>query len=142
MPSTDYLRDNFQGSQIDHVNVTVTDVRATAAVWEPALATLGIRKLLDFPAPADGSRPHMTGFGSDRKPSFWLVEGDTVDPNLHIAFAAPSREHVRRFHEAALNAGARNKLDPAVHTEYHENYYGGFVLDPDGINLEAVCHTE
>ncbi len=132
----------YQGSTIDHLNVTVTDVDRSLAIYVPALSVLGIEKLLDFTGGPDDDYVRMVGFGSGRKPFFWLVQGSTFDPALHVAFSAPTRDAVREFHAAALAAGARDKLSPRVCPEYHENYFGGFVYDPDGINVEAVCHLE
>ena len=83
----------------------------------------------------------MTGFGlADVKPYFWLIDSGTVGTNMHLAFTVDTRGDVDTFYAAALDAGATSLEAPAVHPEYHPDYYGGFVLDPHGINLEAVCH--
>lgn len=83
----------------------------------------------------------MTGFGlADVKPYFWLIDDGTVGTNMHLAFTVETREAVSTFYAAALAEGAEPLHAPAVHPEYHADYYGGFVLDPFGINLEAVCH--
>ncbi len=129
----------YTGSSIDHFNMTVTDIAASRAFYDAVLPVVGVDKLLDFPA--TDSRPAMVGYGRHPKPFLWLVEGDTVDANLHLAFTAETRAEVDAFHAAALAAGATSREAPAVHPEYHPDYYGAFVDDPDGTNLEAVCHS-
>lgn len=127
------------GSQIDHLNIAVPDLDAAVAFYEPVLASIGVTKLLEIPVIGDD--PAMTGFGwADVKPFLWLVDGGTVGTNMHLALTVDTREQVRTFHAAALAAGATELHAPGDHTAYHEHYYGGFVLDPHGINLEAVCH--
>ncbi len=129
------------GSRIDHLNIAVPDLAAATAFYDPVLASIGITRMLDIPAESGGARPAMTGYGwPDRKPYFWLVDEGTVGTNMHLAFTVDTREDVRVFHEAALAAGATEREAPAVRLEYHAHYYGGFVDDPHGINLEAVCH--
>ncbi len=81
----------------------------------------------------------FVGFGKDRKPQFWLNPGTRSGP-VHIAFVAASRADVRAFHEAALAAGGKDNGAPGLRLQYHANYYGAFVFDPDGNNAEAVCH--
>ncbi|MCZ2849460.1 VOC family protein [Modestobacter sp. VKM Ac-2978] len=127
------------GSRIDHLNIAVPDLAAAMAFYEPVLASIGIAQMLVIPAGDHG--PAMTGYGwSDRKPFFWLVDDGTVGTNMHLAFTVDTRDEVHVFHEAALAAGATEREAPAVRPEYHPDYYGGFVDDPHGINLEAVCH--
>ena len=130
------------GSRIDHLNVSVPDLAAAVAFYEPVLASIGITKMLQIPPNATPNQPTaMTGFGlADVKPYFWLIDGGTVGSNMHIAFTVDSRKDVEVFYDAALAAGATSLLSPDVHPEYHDDYFGGFVLDPHGINLEAVCH--
>ena len=130
------------GSRIDHLNVAVPDLAAAVAFYEPVLAGIGITKMLEIPPDATPNQPTaMTGFGLARvKPYFWLIDGGTVGSNMHVAFTVDTRADVDTFYRLALDAGAKPLLAPAVHPEYHDDYYGGFVLDPHGINLEAVCH--
>lgn len=128
----------YTGSTIDHLNITATDLAASRAFYDAVLPVVGVRKLLDVPA--DGDRPAMVGYGRHPKPFLWLVDGDITDPNLHLAFTVDTRTDVDAFYTAALAAGATSRNEPAVHPEYHPDYYGAFVNDPDGINLEAVCH--
>jgi len=129
------------GSRIDHLNIAVPDLAAAVRFYEPILASIGITKMLEIPADPPSDRPAMTGFGrAEVKPYFWLIDRGTVGTNMHLAFTVDTREEVHVFHEAALTAGATNREAPAVHPEYHVDYYGAFVDDPHGINLEAVCH--
>ncbi|GAB7041076.1 MULTISPECIES: VOC family protein [Catenuloplanes] len=136
------MKPNRAGSRIDHLNVAVPDLAAAVAFYEPVLAAIGITKMLEFPPNARPNQPTaMTGFGlAQVKPYFWLIDGGTVGTNMHLAFTVDTRDDVDTFHRAALEAGATSLLAPAVHPEYHDDYYGAFVLDPHGINLEAVCH--
>ncbi len=130
------------GSRIDHLNVAVPDLAAALRFYEPVLATIGITRMLDIPPNATPNQPTaMTGFGlAEVKPYFWLIDGGTVGTNMHLAFTVDTRSDVTAFHQAALKAGATDLLPPAIFPEYHDDYYGAFVLDPHGINLEAVCH--
>jgi catechol 2,3-dioxygenase-like lactoylglutathione lyase family enzyme len=133
---------NRSGSRIDHLNLAVPDLAAAVAFYEPVLASIGITKMLEIPPNATPNQPTaMTGFGlADVKPYFWLIGGGTVGTNMHLAFTVDTREDVTTFYRAALAAGASSLLAPGVRPEYHADYYGGFVLDPHGISLEAVCH--
>jgi catechol 2,3-dioxygenase-like lactoylglutathione lyase family enzyme len=133
---------DFQGSTLDHLNISVTDIDASLEFYERTLNAIGIIKVFDIPGDDDEKRPRMVGFGYEHKPFFWIVDTGRPDPNLHVAFSVASRNLVRRFFEAAQKAGAEIKLEPAVHPEYHENYYGAFIYDPDGANIEAVCHVD
>jgi catechol 2,3-dioxygenase-like lactoylglutathione lyase family enzyme len=131
---------DFTGSLIDHLNVAVPDLAASLAFYEPVLETLGIVKLLHVPANPADDQLEMYGFGAGHKPFFWLTEQGRVGDDMHLAFVAPDRAGVRAFYETALAHGARTLYPPAVHPEYQPDYYGAFVLDVNGINLEAVCH--
>ncbi len=129
------------GSRIDHVNLAVPDLQAAVRFYEPVLASIGITKMLEIPGIPDQHFPAMTGFGlADVKPYFWLIDHGTVGTNMHLAFTVDTRVAVDTFYAAALAAGATSREAPAIHTQYHDDYYGGFVDDPYGINLEAVCH--
>ena len=118
---------------IDHLGLAVSNLSRSRAFYEAALAPLGYAPILVF----DGA----VGFGVPPKPDFWLSEGDSGMPALHVAFRAETRALVDAFHRAALAAGGRDNGGPGLRAHYHPNYYGAFVLDPDGHNIEAVCHA-
>ena len=117
---------------LDHIVIGASDLEASKAFYDAALVPLGMSRLLEF--------PHTVGYGANRKPEFWLRPDGGTEP-VHVAFAAPDRPTVDAFHEAALAAGGRDNGAPGVREIYHPNYYGAFVLDPDGHNIEAVCHS-
>ena len=119
---------------IDHLGINCTDLQATASFYDEVLATLGHRRLLDFEV--------AIGYGTD-KPDFWLSTFEGVGPNreVHVAFTAPDADGVRAFFDAAVARGAEVLHEPRLWPEYHERYLGAFVRDPEGNNLEAVCHT-
>lgn len=116
---------------IDHLSITVSDIDASKRFYEAALKPLGYSILMDFGG-------HAVGLGEGNKPDFWLGKG-TPQP-AHVAFHSPDRATVDAFYAAAIAAGARDNGPPGPRTQYHAGYYGAFVLDPDGYNLEAVCH--
>jgi catechol 2,3-dioxygenase-like lactoylglutathione lyase family enzyme len=123
---------------IDHFGINCADLPVSARFYDTVLATLGHSRLLDFEV--------AIGYGSD-KPDFWIsaqpAEGPASGPNreVHIAFTAPDAATVRAFFEAATGLGAEVLHEPRLWPEYHDHYYGAFVRDPDGNNVEAVCHT-
>lgn len=126
----------------DHIGFDVSDYRRSKAFYERALAPLGIVVIMELTKEQTGGYEGC-GFGRDGKPSFWIGTCDPADAlrnELHVAFAAPDRRTVDAFHAAALAAGGADNGAPGVRPEYHPNYYGAFVLDPDGHNIEAVCH--
>lgn len=116
---------------LDHIVISATDLEASRAFYERALAPLGMSVLHSYPG--------TVGFGRDGQPWFWIRQGQVRDP-VHVAFTSPDRDTVDAFHEAALEAGARDNGTPGVREIYHPQYYGAFVLDRDGHNVEAVCH--
>ena len=119
---------------LDHVGFAVADYRRSKMFYEKALAPLGLTLLLE---PAG----EAAGFGKRGRPSFWIeARGKPVRGRLHIALSAESRAQVDAFHAAAIEAGGTDNGAPGVRDVYHPNYYGGYVLDPDGNNIEAVCH--
>jgi catechol 2,3-dioxygenase-like lactoylglutathione lyase family enzyme len=119
---------------IDHVGFAVADYPRSKAFYERALAPLGYALLLEFSGAA-------AGFGKTGRPSFFIeAYGEPVRGRLHIALRAESRAHVDAFHAAALAAGGIDNGGPGVRAVYHPDYYGAYVLDPDGNNIEAVCH--
>ena len=117
---------------IDHLKLHVADPAASRRFYEQALAPLGYRVLLE---PAAG----VVGMGA-RMPDFWLAPADGPPAQSHVAFRAESEGDVQRFHEAAIAAGGADNGGPGLRPHYHQNYYGAFVLDPDGNNVEAVYH--
>jgi catechol 2,3-dioxygenase-like lactoylglutathione lyase family enzyme len=124
---------------VDHIGLTVSDYRGMLRFYEQALAPLGIAIVMRVTAEESGGY-EGAGFGRNGKPSFWLSGGTRTEPRLHIAFGADDRTAVDAFHKAALAAGGTDNGGPGLRPEYHPNYYGAFVLDPDGHNIEAVCH--
>lgn len=129
------------GSQIDHLNFGVSDLQASAEFYRGALAPLGITEIMRVPPGAE--QLAMIAFGwAHVKPFFWIVDapGSQVGPHTHLAFSAPDRATVDAFHDAALAAGATELRSPGIQPEYHATYYGSFVRDLNGIDLEAVCH--
>ena len=117
---------------LDHLGITVSDLTASKAFYIDALRPLGYELMME---PVEG----VCGFGAAGKPDFWLRQGDASGA-IHVAFASEDRSTVDAFHEAALATGARDNGGPGVREIYHPHYYGAFVLDPDGNNVEAVCH--
>ncbi|HTS22560.1 MAG TPA: VOC family protein [Casimicrobiaceae bacterium] len=118
---------------IDHTGVGVSDVARSKAFYLAALAPLGYAAIVD--------QEGYAGFGVPPKPDFWIGEGAPNRPPLHVAFRAERRAQVDAFYKAALAAGGRDNGAPGLRPHYHANYYGAFVLDPDGHNIEAVCHA-
>lgn len=124
---------------IDHIGLTVSDVAKSKAFYTRALAPLGYALMLEFPAAVTGDTD-VAGLGVPPKPDFWIVGGKPNAPPVHIAFRAASRAVVDAFFKAALAAGGSDNGAPGIRAHYHPDYYGAFVLDPDGHNIEAVCH--
>lgn len=119
---------------LDHVGFAVSDYARSKAFYEHALAPLGLTLIMEPAAQA-------AGFGTVGKPWFWVeAQGTPVRGRLHIALAADTRGQVDAFHAAALEAGGIDNGAPGVRATYHADYYGAYVLDPDGNNIEAVCH--
>ena len=119
---------------LDHVGVQCTDLVASAAFYDAVLAPLGVGRVMDFGA--------AIGYGAPPKPDFWISAQQTGEGfrESHLAFSAPTRAAVREFFTEAVAAGALVLHEPRLWPEYHATYYGAFVRDPDGNNIEAVCH--
>jgi catechol 2,3-dioxygenase-like lactoylglutathione lyase family enzyme len=117
---------------IDHVVLNVRDYEASKRFYVEALRPMGYEVILEF--------ERMAGLGSEGKPELWIGERDEPSANVHVALASPDRHTVDEFYSAALSAGGRDNGSPGLRPHYHEQYYGAFVLDPDGNNIEAVCH--
>jgi catechol 2,3-dioxygenase-like lactoylglutathione lyase family enzyme len=120
---------------LDHLSIQCDDVAESARFYDAVLATLGGGRWAEFGP--------VIGYGIGEKPTFWIAPRTDEIPNrqTHIAFLAPDRAAVHAFVEAARAQGLEVLHEPRVWPEYHRNYYGGFVRDPDGNNVEAVCHT-
>lgn len=123
---------------IDHIGLAVKEMDRAKAFYIEALKPLGIGVILEVTAEETGGDAHA-GFGKDR-PFFWIGTGDKPKGGAHVAFTAQTRAEVDSFHRAALAAGGRDNGAPGPRPHYHKHYYGAFILDPDGNNIEAVCH--
>ncbi len=125
-------------AMIDHTGVSVRDFARAKAFYTAALAPLGHGYLHTVPPEQTGGVA-VGGFGRER-PQFWISEGAQQTPPIHLAFGASTRAQVDAFHAAALAAGGTDNGAPGLRPHYHADYYGAFVRDPDGHNIEAVCH--
>lgn len=125
---------------IDHTGIDVSDPKRSREFYEAALAPLGYAVLMEIPKEHTGGVV-VLGFGVAPKPDFWLHEGTPQTPRVHIAFRADNRAQVDAFYRAAIAAGGTDNGPPGERPHYHANYYGAFVHDPDGHNIEAVCHS-
>jgi catechol 2,3-dioxygenase-like lactoylglutathione lyase family enzyme len=128
---------------IDHTGLIVSDYAKSKAFYEAALGAIGYRLLKEFPASVTGGTD-TAGFGEPPKPDFWIFhatpEKPAHHPTLHFAFRVADRALVDAFHRAAIAAGGTDNGAPGLRPHYHPHYYGAFVRDPDGHNIEAVCH--
>jgi catechol 2,3-dioxygenase-like lactoylglutathione lyase family enzyme len=116
----------------DHLGFGVTDYAASKAFFVQALAPLGVAVVMEG--------PYGLGLGQGKKPSLWLHATSDKPSPIHLAFAARNRKEVDAFYQAALAAGGKDNGAPGLRPHYHPNYYGAFVIGPDGHNVEAVCH--
>jgi catechol 2,3-dioxygenase-like lactoylglutathione lyase family enzyme len=126
---------------IDHTGISVSNFAASKGFYSKALAPIGYRLLAEFSAAVTG-HTDVAGFGEAPKPDFWISRGEPNKPPIHIAFRVATRAMVDAFYQAALAAGGRDNGAPGLRPHYHPDYYGAFVLDPDGHNVEAVCHDK
>lgn len=126
---------------IDHVGFAVSDYERAKTFYGKALAPLGYALIMEVEAHQNASGYPAAGFGAGGKPDFWIGGEGKLEKPLHVAIVARDRASVDAFHRAALAAGGRDNGPPGLRPQYHPNYYGAFVLDPDGHNIEAVCHT-
>jgi catechol 2,3-dioxygenase-like lactoylglutathione lyase family enzyme len=125
---------------LDHVGFAVADAERSRQFYERALAPLGITLIMSVPPAKTEAGGTAHGFGSDGKPYFWIGDKERVGEGTHVAFATETRGQVDEFYEAALAAGGKDNGPPGIRARYHPDYYAAFVLDPDGMNIEAVCH--
>lgn len=124
---------------LDHVGFAVKDAEASRAFYAAALAPLGLTQMAKVTPEAHGTKGVVYGFG-DTHPFFWVGDNERVGEGTHVAFTAGTRDQVNAFHKAAIAAGGVNNGEPGLRPQYHPNYYAAFVFDPDGMNIEAVCH--
>ncbi len=126
---------------LDHIGFAVTDFAKAKAFYLKALAPLGIGLVMEV-TPEQSGGYAGAGFGSDGKPYFWIgtAPGSKASHSVHVAFATNDRKTVDAFYTAAMAAGATDNGPPGIRAHYHPNYYGAFVHDADGNNIEAVCH--
>jgi catechol 2,3-dioxygenase-like lactoylglutathione lyase family enzyme len=117
----------------DHIGLGVSDYESSKRFFLRALEPLGVKTVMEG--------PHGLGIGPDGKPSLWLHQTTDKPAPLHLAFTAQSRSVVDAFYRAALDAGGKDNGAPGLRAHYHPNYYGAFVIGPDGHNVEAVCHA-
>jgi len=118
---------------LDHIGIDVQNYERSKAFYKAALAPLGYELIMEVQG--------WAGFGADGKPDFWIQGGKQTVPRIHVAFRSDNRAKVRAFHAAALTAGGKDNGPPGIREIYHPNYYGAFVIDLDGHNIEVVCHS-
>jgi catechol 2,3-dioxygenase-like lactoylglutathione lyase family enzyme len=118
---------------LDHIGLGVSDYAASKSFFLAALAPLGVKVVMEG--------PYGVGMGTSGKPYFWLHQAEQTPAPLHLAFGAATRGQVDAFYRAALDAGGKDNGAPGLRPHYHANYYGAFVIGPDGHNVEAVCHS-
>ncbi|HES76824.1 MAG TPA: VOC family protein, partial [bacterium] len=118
---------------IDHTGIIASNFEKSKVFYTKALASIGYGLLMEFPASVTG-HTDVAGFGEPPKPDFWVSSGTPNNPPIHVAFRVSSRALVDDFYKAAIAAGGRGNGEPGLRPHYHPNYYGAFVLDPDGHN--------
>lgn len=123
-------------SAIDHMGLKAVDFERSLAFYKAALGAVGIKCLMEFEHDSD----HHAGFGVENS-FFWLSSGGRHRGEAHLAFTAKSRAEVIAFHSVGLSMGGRDNGKPGLRPHYHKDYFGAFLLDPDGNNIEAVCHV-
>ena len=125
---------------LDHIGIAVADIEGSRRFYAAALAPLGYAMTKDLGQAAGFGVAEGGKRSSDPAGEFWIAQGDPHPPLTHVAFSAASRVAVGAFHEAALAAGGRDNGGPGLRPQYHADYYAAFIFDPDGYNIEAVCH--
>jgi len=121
---------------IDHTGINASDFEKSKTFYSKSLSAIGYSVLVELAGQTD-----IAGFGEPPKPDFWVIKGIPNSPPVHVAFRAEKRAQVDAFFKAAIAAGGRDNGQPGFRPHYHPNYYGAFVLDPDGHNIEVVCHA-
>ena len=125
---------------IDHTGVVASNFTKSKEFYSKALSAIGYSLIMELPASVTGNTD-VAGFGEPLKPDFWVSKGSPNNPPVHVAFRVRTRAQVDAFFKAAIAAGGRDNGQPGLRPHYHPSYYGAFVLDPDGHNIEAVCHS-
>ena len=125
---------------IDHMGFPVSDYERAKAFYAKALAPLGYSLIMEVTQEQTGHDP-AAGFGADGKPDFWIGDEGGLNRSIHIAITAKDRAAVDAFYRSAIAAGGKDNGGPGLRPQYHANYYGAFVFDPEGHNIEAVCHA-
>jgi len=125
---------------IDHTGIIASDFAKSRDFYAKALSAIGYELIMALPASVTG-HADVAGFGDPPKPDFWVSSGTPNRPPIHIAFRVANRALVDAFYQAAIAAGGRDNGPPGIRSHYHPDYYGAFILDPDGHNIEAVCHS-
>ena len=124
----------------DHTGVIVSDFEKSKLFYSQALAPMGYSLVTELPASVTGGA-EVAGFGESPKPEFWITKGRPNNPPVHVAFRVQTRALVEVFFKAAMAAGGRDNGGPGPRPHYHPDYYAAYVLDPDGHNIEVVCHS-
>ena len=124
---------------IDHTGINAADFAKSKTFYNATFAALGGSLVMTIPLEYTGGKG-VVGYGRDDRPQFWVSEGGEAGPGRHVAFSARDRAEVDAFYKAAMANGGTDNGGPGLRPHYHQNYYGAFVFDPDGNNVEAVCH--
>jgi catechol 2,3-dioxygenase-like lactoylglutathione lyase family enzyme len=125
---------------LDHIGFSVSDLAKSRAFYDVVMPSIGASCVMAVTAEETGGTYEGAGYSRDGKPSFWIGTGTALTGRLHVAFTVESRKAVDAFFESAIAAGGTDNGPPGIREHYHPNYYAAFVLDPDGHNIEAVCH--
>ena len=125
---------------IDHTGVNISNPEKSKKFYDQALGAIGYKIVKDLPKEITGG-VMVLGYGEADLADFWVIQAPANKPHIHVAFRVKTRKQVDEFYKAALAAGGKDNGAPGPRPHYHENYYGAFVLDPDGHNIEAVCRT-
>ena len=127
---------------IDHIGIAVSDAGRSRDFYDELLGAIGLRRLVTIPAADKESGGETHGYGQPDDAFFWIGDNERVGEGTHVAFRVENRAQVHAFHAAGLRAGGRDHGAPGLRPHYGPNYYAAFILDPNGINVEAVCHAE
>jgi catechol 2,3-dioxygenase-like lactoylglutathione lyase family enzyme len=129
-------------TMIDHLSIYARDFAVARSFYEAVFAALGHSIQAEFETEDDAEFPgrRVCGFGSDETATFWIIETRKQVSGRHIAFTATDHRAVDKFHRVALQSGGRDNGAPGFRPEYHSDYYASFIIDPDGNDIEAVCH--